>query len=141
MTDKISEDDGESVEQGDILARLVQRFEEELKRELTPLQRERLMQLANRVEVGEVSEHRYKLYDIEQRIVDADEDVDRVKPLRRADLKHDIVGVQAVIVFPEEPDHLEYIKIVKPDGGETIIGSECCATDDVLILYPEDLGE
>ena len=123
------------------MAKLVQMFEGELRRELTPLQRERLMQLGKRVEAGEVSEYRYDLNDVEMRIVDAEEDVERVQPLRRADVLHGTVGMQAVIVFPEELERLEYIKIRMPNGKDTIIGSECLAGDDVLILYPEDLGE
>ncbi len=56
-------------------------------------------------------------------------------PLTRNDLKN-----QAVVLTREDFDQLGSMEILLANGESMVIDSESLPEDDVLIMYPEDLG-
>lgn len=56
-------------------------------------------------------------------------------PLTRNDLKN-----QAVVLTREDFDQLGSMEILLANGESIVIDSESLPEDDVLIMYPEDLG-
>ena len=61
-------------------------------------------------------------------------------PLSRKDLEHK-TGLQAVVLTREDIEDLGVIDFIHSSGERMMIEPESLKHDDVLILYPEDLGD
>lgn len=89
--------------------------------------------LAERRESGELSRYDFDLNWIFQL-------VEYGVPLTRKALHHQ-TGVQAVVLTPEDLETLGDFAYVSADGKIVTIHVGSIPEGDVLILYPEDLGE
>ncbi len=103
----------------------------ETRQELSPRQK-KLQELAKRRETKELSPYDFDLNFLWQ-LKEAGE------PLRRKDLDHQ-TGIQAVVLNREDFDTLVRLDFVHRTGERMQIEPESLDGDDVLILYPEDLG-
>ncbi|MDD4319212.1 MAG: hypothetical protein PHW10_02725 [Candidatus Peribacteraceae bacterium] len=97
---------------------------------LTSRQIEKLTALQRRIDAKEIAPERMDLNDLDMIMNQAGE------PLTRS-----VLGDRAVVLFPDEFEQLVALDIVLPNGERTLIEPERLSADDVLILYPEDLGE
>lgn len=61
-------------------------------------------------------------------------------PLKRKDLEHK-TGIQAVVINREELETLGCLDFITASGERMLIEPESLREGDVLILYPEDLGD
>ncbi|MBI2117667.1 hypothetical protein HYT95_02095 [Candidatus Peregrinibacteria bacterium] len=97
-----------------------------------PSYEEKLRWLARRREAHEISPHDFDLNFIFQ--------LNQVNaPLTRRDLNHE-TGTQAVVLNREDMDALGCLDFIHRSGERMLIEPESLAEGDVLILYPEDLG-
>lgn len=102
--------------------------------EVSPSPKEKkLQELSNRRESGALSPHDFDLNFIFQ-LNQAN------APLTRRDLAHE-TGNQAVVLTRADFEALGCLDFIHSSGERMLIEPESLGEDDVLILYPEDLGD
>lgn len=92
----------------------------------------KLRGLSDRREANEISP-----YDFDLNFVFQLNQIDA--PLTRRDLNHE-TGVQAVVLTREDLEALGCLDFIHSSGERMLIEPESLREGDVLILYPEDLG-
>ena len=101
--------------------------------ERLPSREEKLCELERHREAKEVSPHDFDLNFIFQlNQIDA--------PLTRRDLNHE-TGTQAVVLSREDMEALGCLDFIHRSGERMLTEPESLSEGDVLILYPEDLGD
>ena len=112
-----------------ILIRLLFWINKRVAGEISDKIKGRLMKLAERIESCEISEDFE--FDISNWL-----NYSGKESLTRSDL-----GRQVVILTSEEFKEIGVIEITQPGGGTMLLDPDDFLADDILIIYPQDLGE
>lgn len=96
-----------------------------------PRKAAKLAELARRRESGEIAAENFNTNDLLWFIEDN-------IPLTSADLRKN--GNQALVLTSDEFEELGLFDVILKDGTQTTLDPDDFPKDDVLIIYPEDLG-